>query len=91
MNTENSKTNKLNKFPYYFTNNLNLKNLNKILHWLIRVFITLGKTLNLHIATLYLTYLLKPGMINLVYLMDHILYQLYKIIFNTLLENVKLW
>ena len=29
INTENNKTNESNKFPYYFTDKLNLKNSNK--------------------------------------------------------------
>ena len=67
MNTENSKTNESNKFIYYFTDKISLKNLNKnIAH---------GKTLNLHITIINLIHLFQLGMKNLIYLMDHTLFQ----------------
>ena len=37
-----------------------------------------------------LKYLLQPGMMNLIYLMDLILFQTFKIILNTSLKNMKL-
>ena len=53
MNTENSKPNESNKFIYQFTDKLNLKlQITKILDWLIKVFTTHGKTLNLHTTTI---------------------------------------
>ena len=71
MNTENSKTNESNKFIYQFTDKLNLKKtqITKILDWLIYVFTTPVKTLNLHTTTRNLKYLLQLGMINLICLM----------------------
>ena len=52
------------------------------MRWLIQVFITRGKTLNLHITATNLIYLLQRGMTNLIYLMDHILNQIFKIILS---------
>ena len=87
MNTENSKTYESNKFFYKLTNNLILKTQIKTLHWLIKVFIAHGKTLNLHITRINLKFLLQLGMMNLIYLMDHILFQIFKIILSTLLKK----
>ena len=63
MITENSKTNESNKFSFYFTDKLNLKDPNK-------TFFMHGKTLNLYITTINLKYLLQPEMKNLIFLMD---------------------
>ena len=63
MITENSKTNESNKFSFYFTDKLNLKDPNKN-------FFMHGKTLNLYITTINLKYLLQPEMKNLIFLMD---------------------
>ena len=82
MNTENSKINKSHKCFYKFTDKLNLKNPNKSITF--KKFITHGKTLNLHITTLNLKYLLQLGIMNLIYLMDHILFQTFKIVLDIL-------
>ena len=85
MNTENSDTNESNNF---FTNLLiNLKTQIKILHWLIQVFVTLGKTLNLHIIIKFLP---QVGMINFVSLVDCILFQKFKIILSALSKTMRL-
>ena len=81
MSTEKSKTNESKKFSHYFTNKLNtnkniaLVNLSIYYAW---------KKLNLHIPTINLTYLLQLGTMNLISLMNHILYLIiYKIYLNT--------
>ena len=50
----------------------------------------LGKTLSLHTTTTNSRYLLQLGMMNLICLMDHILYQTFKTILSALLKNMKL-
>ena len=80
MNIENSKTNSLRKFFMNLLTSLILKIQIKILYWLIYVFITHRKTLNLNITTISFKFLLQLGMMNLIYLMDHILFQAFKII-----------
>ena len=54
-----------------------------------QVFIIHGKTLNLYI-TINLKFLFQLGMIYLICLLDHTLFQIFKIILNTLLKNMKL-
>ena len=89
MNTLNSNTNESNRFIYQFTDKLNLKNPNK----------------NMALANLssYYTwknikseynnnkFLLQLGMMNLIYLMDLILFQTFKTILNTSSKNMKLF
>ena len=89
MNTENRKTNKPHKFRYALADKLNLKDRNKNMA-LANVSITHGKTLNLHRITLNLKSLLQLGMMNLIYLIDHGLFQAFKIILSTLLKNRKI-
>ena len=84
MNTENSKTNELHRFMLALTDKLNLKYSNKNMTL---VFIRYGKILNLHITTINSKYLLQPGIMNLVCLMDHILLQTFKIILRTFLKK----
>ena len=75
MNTLNSKTNESNKFIYQFTDKLNLKNPNK----------------NIALANLSIYYtMLQFEMINLIYLMDLILFLISKIILNLSSKNMKL-
>ena len=74
MNIENSKTNESDNFFHEFTDKLNLKTQINILHWLIQVFMIYGKTLNLHITTIHLTFRLQLGIMNLICLMDPILF-----------------
>ena len=84
MNTENSKTNELHRFMLALTDKLNLKYPNKNMTL---VFIRYGKILNLHITTINSKYLLQPGIMNLVCLMDHILLRTFKIIFENIFKN----
>ena len=93
INTENSKTNKSNKFFFEFTDMLNLKNPNKNIALANLRISYPWKTLNLHIAAVNLKYLLQRRMMNLIHLMYHILFQTLKIISNILdyiIKNIKL-
>ena len=83
MNTENSRTNESNKFRYYFTVKLNLKNPSKNIALVNLSIYYTWKTLNLHITTTILRYLPQCGMLNKICLMNHILYQTSKIILST--------
>ena len=75
MNTLNSKTNEPNKFMYQFTDKLNLKNPNKNMALAnLSIYIIHGKTLNLNTTTINLKLPLQLGMMNLIYLMDLILF-----------------
>ena len=80
MNTENSKVNEPHKFRLTLADKLNLKDPNK----------NMALANNLHITTINLKSLLQLGMINLICLMDHIVFQTFKIILCTLLKNMKL-
>ena len=90
MNTENSKTNEPHKSRLTLSDKLNLKDPNKNMALANLSIYYTGKTLNLHIATINLKFLLQLGMTNLICLMDHILFQTFEIILNTLLKNMKL-
>ena len=88
INTQNSKTNEPHKFRLTLADKLNLKDPNNNMAFAnLSTYYTL--ILNLHITIINLKYLLQLGMMNLICLMDHILFQIYKIIFNTLLKNMK--
>ena len=65
--------------------------LTKILDWLIEVFITREKTLNRHITIINLKYLSQLGMMNLIFLMDHIQSQTFRITLNLSSKHTKLW
>ena len=86
MNTLNNKTNESNKFIYQFTDKLDLKNPNKNMALAI---ITNGRTLSLNTTTINLKFLLQFGIMNLICLMDLILFLIYKIILNTSSKNMK--
>ena len=58
MNTENSKNNEPHRFRLTLADKLTLKN-PKIWHWLIYIFITLGKILRLHITKINLNSLFQ--------------------------------
>ena len=90
MNTENSKTNEPHKFRLTLADKLNLKDPDKNMALANLSIFTHGQTLNLHIKTITLKFLLQLGMMNLIYLMDHILFQTFKIILNTSLKNMRL-
>ena len=52
-------------------------------YWLIQVYNTHGKTLNLFITTINLKSLLQLGMTNLICLVDHTLFKTFRIILGT--------
>ena len=82
MNAENSKTNEPYRFRLTLADKINLKDPNKN--------ITHGEIISLHITTINLKSLLQLGMMNLTCLMDHILFQTFRIISSRLLKNMKL-
>ena len=93
MNTENSKTNEPHKFRLTLTDKLNLKDPNKNMALTNLSIYNIWKnikTLSLHITTVNLNYLLQLGLVSLICLMDHFLFQTYKIILSTLLKSMKL-
>ena len=90
MNTKNSKTNESNKFFYEFTDKLNLKNLNKNISLANLSIYCTWKNIKSAYNNNKFKILLQLGMMNLIYLMDHILFQTFKIILNMLLKNMKL-
>ena len=89
INTENSMTNEPHKFKLALADKLNLENPNKNMA-LANLSIYLQRERHLHIATINLKSLLQLGMMNSICLMDHILFQTFKIILNLLTRNTKL-
>ena len=77
----------LKNLDYLYQINLILKTPKKIFHEVIRVSTTHGKTLNQHITTINLKFLLQLGMIFLICLMVLILLRTFKIILNSLLKT----
>ena len=90
MNTENSKANESNKFLHQFTEKLNLKN---PIRNMALANLTIYYTWK-NITSEYNNYKFKIsaplGMMNLIYLMDLILFLIYMIILNTSSKNMKL-
>ena len=74
MNSENSKTPKQNVFVLKLTDKIDLRNAEKV--------IALSNYQKAHTIIINLKYLHLHGMINSNYLMDLILYQIFRIIFN---------
>ena len=90
MNTENSKTNEPHKFRLTLADKLNLKDPNKdIVLANLSIYYT-WKNIKSDISTIKLKFLFQLGMMNLICLMDHILFQTFKIILSTLLKSMKL-
>ena len=89
-NTENSKTNEPHRFKLTLADKLNLKDPNKNMALTNLSIYYTEKNNNVYIMTINLKYLLQLGMMNLIYLMDHILFQTFKIILNILLKKMKL-
>ena len=81
-NTENSKKNEPYRFRLTLADKPNLKDPNKN--------ITNGEIISLHVTTINLKSLLQLGMMNLTCLMDHSLFQTFRIISSRLLKNMKL-
>ena len=82
MNTKNIKTNKSNRFKYYLIDKLDLKNRNKNMALANLSIYYIGKMLNQLIIVISLKYQHLLVMKLLIYLMDRIIYQKYKIIWN---------
>ena len=74
MNTENSYTNEPHRFRLTLADKLNFKDRNENIALANLSIHYIWKTLNLHITTINLKYLLLRGMMNLICLMDHILF-----------------
>ena len=90
MNTLNSKTNGSNNSMYQFTDELNLKNPNKNMALAnLSICYTL-KNIKSEYNTVNLKFLLQLGMMNLICLMEAIPLQIYRIILNISLKNMKL-
>ena len=82
MNSKNSKTNEPNIFKYYLTDKLDLKNPNKNTALAnLRIYYTWKNVKSIY-NTISLKYQHQLGMKNLIYLIDRIIYQKYKIILN---------
>ena len=83
MNTENSKTNEPHRFRLTLADKLNLKDPNKYMA-LANLHIITHEKINLHRTTINLKFQLRLEMMNLIFLMDHSLFQTFKIILSIL-------
>ena len=90
MNTENRKTKISNKFCCYFTDKLNLKDPSKNDALVNSSIYYTWKNIKSAYNSNNLIYLLQRGMTNLIYLMDHILNQIFKIILSIFLRKTRL-
>ena len=82
MNNLNSKTNESKQFIHQFTDKLNLKNTNKNMALANFSIYYTWKTLNLNTTTTNLKFMLQLGVMNLICLMDLLLFLIYKIFLN---------
>ena len=83
MNSENSKTSKLHALILKLTNKLDLRIVEKIIVLSnLSIYYTWENIKSSYNSNKFKIYA-QHGMINLNYLMDHILYQIFKIILNT--------
>ena len=87
MNSENSKTSEPHRLKYNLIDKLDFKNPNKNMEL---AFITLEKILNRFIIIISFKFPHLHGMIHLIYVMDHIIYQLYKIAIPILIYTNKI-
>ena len=90
MNTLNSRTNKSNKFIYQFTDKLNLKNPNKNMVLANLIIYYKWENHKSEYNNNELKYMPQLGMMNLICLMDLILFLIFKIILNISSTNMKL-
>ena len=79
MNSKNSKTSKPYRFKYDLIDKLDLKNPNKNMAL---ANLSIRKMLNQLITIISFKYQHQLGMKHLIYLMDRIIYQKYKIVLN---------
>ena len=84
MNTLNSNTYESNKFMHQFTDKLNLENPNKNMALVNLSIYSTWKNIKSEYNNNQL------GIINLIYLMDYILFLIFKIILNISSKNMKL-
>ena len=89
MNSENSKTSEPHVLILKLTNKLDLRIREKIFALSNLSIDYTWKNIKAHTRTIKLKDLHQHGMINLNYLMDHILYQIFKIIWNTFLKSME--
>ena len=82
MNTENSKTSDAHKFRLSLADKINLKDPNKNMTLANLSIYYTWKTLNLNTTTINLKFQLQLGMMNLIYLIDHIQFQIFKTTLN---------
>ena len=82
MNTKNSKTSEPHRLKYNLIDNLDLKNPNKNMALASLSIYYTRKNVKLIYNNNKFKFLHLHGMIHLIYLMDRIIYQLYKIISN---------
>ena len=90
MNTLNNKKNEPNKYIYQFTDKFNLKNPNKNMALANLSICYTWKNIKSEYNTINLKFLLQLGMMQLICLMDLILFLIYKIILNISSKNMKL-
>ena len=82
MSSKNSQTSKPHALMLKFTNKLDLRRgENRVAPWNLSIYYTC-KNIKVHAIIKTLKYLHQHGMINLDYLMDHILYQILEIILS---------
>ena len=82
MNSENCKTSEYHVLVLKLTDKFDLRRGQKLFLYQILVFIIRGKTKRAHTIIINLKYLLQRGVKSLRYQMDHIQYQIFKIILN---------
>ena len=90
MNTENSKTNELHRFKLDLTDKLNLKSPNRNMALATLSIYYTWKNIKSEYNNINLKFLLQHGMILLIYLMDLIPLQIFRIILNLLSKSMKL-
>ena len=89
MNSENSKTSKPHVLILKLTNKLDLRIGEKIIALSNLSIYYTWKNIKNHTITINLKYLHQHGIINLNYLMDDILYQIFKIILSIFLKSME--
>ena len=82
MNFKNSKTSDPHRLLLNLTDKIDLRRQDKYIALSILAFTIYGKIFKKHVRAINLKYHLQHGMKNLNYLMDHIIYQVFKIILN---------
>ena len=82
MNSENSGAYDPQRLLLNITDEIDLRRKNNILLYQVLVFVIHGKISKSRMWIINLKHKLQHGMNNLNYLMDHVLYQIFKIILN---------